>query len=83
MTAEQPAYRDGSQPGKAQRAAQPRVTGRERSPVQAQRDDIADGVDDADAHLRAPSIPRLPGWLPDVCLARRRAARGPLEGGGK
>jgi hypothetical protein len=51
MTTEQPAHRDGGQSGKAQRATQPRVAGSQRSAVQAQRDDIADGVDDAAAHL--------------------------------
>lgn len=51
MTAEQPAHRDGGQSGKAQRTTQPRVAGRQRSPVQAQRDDIAGGVDYADSHL--------------------------------
>jgi hypothetical protein len=51
MTAEQPAHRDGGQSGKAQCATQPRVAGSQRSPVQALRDDIAGGMDDADAHL--------------------------------
>jgi hypothetical protein len=51
VTAEQPAGRDGGQPGQPQQAGGPRATLSQRRRVQAEGCDVSRGVDHADAHL--------------------------------